>query len=266
MHWLDHGPAWLTAVLIIGFYLALAFGASRLGQRLVAPHQANNLVSDTIRSVVAFLAILMGLIAVTAWTNYREVDRAADREANAVWELYDQLESYPQPVRGELRGILRGYTRAVVEQEWPAQLADRPEAVARPELTRLRVAIAAYAGQATREPRASLYRETRARFAELAEARHARRAGRHAGLDPIMWFVVLAGTFVTVGLTALYHHPDRKLQHGLSMALAGVMGLIVFWLVALDHPLCGGVHVSADRFERLLQGPLAIDAAGAPGR
>lgn len=43
MHCLDHGPPWLTALLITGAYLLLALGASQLGRRLVPAHQANNL-------------------------------------------------------------------------------------------------------------------------------------------------------------------------------------------------------------------------------
>jgi hypothetical protein len=43
------------------------------------------------------------------------------REASSLAALYRDLGGYPQPIRGNLRGKLRDYTRDAIEVSWPQQ-------------------------------------------------------------------------------------------------------------------------------------------------
>jgi hypothetical protein len=49
------------------------------------------------------------------------------------------------------------------------------------------------------------------------------------------------------------HVANRALQGFLVTALGCLVGLIVFLIVAMDHPLWGELSVSSDAFELLLK-------------
>jgi hypothetical protein len=81
----------------------------------------NTLIGAVYAAYVVFYGITLALIAVSAYQGYVAANQTVGREAAALGTLYRDVSSYPEPIREELQAMLRGYTRYVIEEAWPAQ-------------------------------------------------------------------------------------------------------------------------------------------------
>ena len=93
--------------------------------RLLVGREAN--VNETIGIATSvfglFYGLLVGLLAVAAYQNGEEVEKAAFREAARISTLYANLESYPEPTRSLVREMLRDYVLFTIHKDWPAHRA-----------------------------------------------------------------------------------------------------------------------------------------------
>jgi lysylphosphatidylglycerol synthetase-like protein (DUF2156 family) len=96
---------------------------------------------------------------------------------------------------------------------------------------------------------------------DMVEARRHRRAAISSGLHPMMWFVVLVGGIIAIALNFVYHTEHRRLKHAMTATLASTIGLVVFWIFALDHPLWGEMSVPPDKFAAVLADVMGDPAA-----
>ncbi|MNS84383.1 hypothetical protein D3C72_1182070 [compost metagenome] len=101
------------------------------------------------------------------------------------------------------------------------------------------------------EGQKALHAEALGQLNRFLSLRSQRLADGQSGLHPVVWGVLLAGAGFTIGFTYLFWG-ERHQLHGLMVAcLAGTIGLVVFWMIAMDRPLCGPLVVSDDDFERV---------------
>ena len=124
-YWIYNLPNWMLCLLIVSTTVGLALAGLLISRPMVkrltdGSSKHNDLVSYFLGAMGVFYGLALGLIAVATWENYTEVDAVVTSEAAALTSLYRDLDGYPQPLRGNLEGVLREYTRTVIEKEWPA--------------------------------------------------------------------------------------------------------------------------------------------------
>src|SRR6476659_4566216 len=107
-------PAWaIGPACVLGFALPAMVGLwlvqrgiherFKVGETLVD----NGVVGWFFSGTLTIYGITLGLIAVTTWENSSRVEDIASREAATIAALYRDANSFPSPVRDELRGKLR---------------------------------------------------------------------------------------------------------------------------------------------------------------
>src|SRR5918996_1834460 len=121
----------LAAAILVGA-VAIACGVMlaihRLGTRDV-------FLADTTRGAGVYgvagtgFAVLLAFVVVVAYEQYNDGKTASRAEADAVIELFRSAEFFPRGDGLEIQGDLVCYSRAVVEQEWPAMGDGRDEPV-----------------------------------------------------------------------------------------------------------------------------------------
>jgi hypothetical protein len=67
-----------------------------------------------------FYAVLLGLLTIATFQSTKDLLDTIGREASDLSTLYRTADGYPNPVRGQLKGELRDYTRYVIDKDWPA--------------------------------------------------------------------------------------------------------------------------------------------------
>jgi hypothetical protein len=251
--WLYWIPTWELAILI---FAAIA-GGSLLGllisRRWVLrrPHKGNDLVFNFVASAGVVYALVLGLIAVATWEKFKAVEDIVSEEAFAINDLYVDVGGLDEHTRLAVHREIRDYLHFVIEREWPAQkmgsAAEGGDALAQ------RLATEMVNAEATTDRQKIVQAEALTELNRFLFRRRARRNAIEDALPGVLYLLVFAGAGVLIMMTYVLWTEEFVLQLLLTLALAGMISLVVLLIVAMDHPLWGEVSVSADAYRNVLE-------------
>lgn len=252
------------AVAVVGGAVAVALIGLLLVRRRVR-HQALAAHTDVAGFVYAALAVIYGVIlaqvVIAAWEGFEAGRGAAAAEASAWLDLFRLAEGWPEPERAAIEAALVAYGREVVDGEWPAMArGEEPDPAA---VARMRDLWRAYEGVGSRSPElaaGALYAAAIDELDELDDARVERLLASRNELPPIMWVVLIVGGVVTVAFAYLFGVESVVAQGLMISALAGLIALLLYLILALGTPFGGSAGVGPEAFERVLG--LAAGEAG----
>lgn len=259
--WLYEIPTWTLGLLIVGSFVVFSFLGLLLTRPLVrrlGPPE-NDLANYFLSAVGVFYALLIGLIAVAVWEDFSATAAIASGEAVSISEMYRDLEGYASPERETLRAELKRYVQTVIDDEWPAQRRGEIPNGGRTLVHEMVLHWARF------EPRTEgqkiMHAECLRQLNVFLGFRRQRLEAIDSGLPLVMWFVVLAGAAVTIGLTYFFRSGNLRLQGVLTISLSTMIGLVIFLIVALDRPLVGHVSIEPDGFRDVLTRIMASPSA-----
>src|SRR6516165_1378282 len=122
--WLNGLTALELALVFCAFYIVITL----LGVFLVQPLMRRTVhgtrpVHDIVIFVAAnfgvVYAVLLGLLIVATFQNTKDLQDHIATEASRLSTIYRGAESYPYPLRSELRSQWRDYTHYIIEKDWP---------------------------------------------------------------------------------------------------------------------------------------------------
>ncbi|MDE3154420.1 MAG: DUF4239 domain-containing protein [Acidobacteriota bacterium] len=245
--WLYQIPTWLLGALTVVIFSGGSVAGLAITRRWVGHwRHHNDVVAAFVAAVGVLYAVLLAMIAVACWNNYTTVGSLVSQEANLVHALFRDLGAYPEPVRDDLRHLLREYVATVIHDEWPALRAGGDNDRAALVVDRMFKEWMAFQPQNTGQQLADA--EMLARLNTFQSIRESRIQEGIAGLDATLWAVVLVGAVINVGLTYLFWIEDIRLHRRLVFTLGLTIGLVVYLILALDHPLWGDVSIQPTPF------------------
>ena len=251
LHWLHSLPQWEFCLIVIIAFVTVAVGGQMavrpLLRRWLGDKDYNDLVGLYLSAFGVLYGITLGLISVGAWENYGDVESKVSAEAAAIAALYRNVDSYPAPKRAELTGLLRSYTRQVIDVAWPEMRQCIMPRGGHPLIMAFQKGLVAFEPQT--ESQKALHAESLYRFNQVVEARRLRLDAVEGRLPDILWVVVLAGSFMSFVLTWLLVVENRLLHDVLTAIMAVLLALLIFFLVTLDLPFQGQHSVGPDSFE-----------------
>jgi hypothetical protein len=81
--------------------------------------QRHNDVASFIYAVLGVVyAVVLGLVFIAVWEDYREASNIVESEANALAAIYWLAHRLPVPDNFQLQKLARAYARKVVDEEW----------------------------------------------------------------------------------------------------------------------------------------------------
>jgi hypothetical protein len=262
MDWVYDIPNWLFGFLTIAVTVAIGLGglyATRKWVRRVHGdrHSHNEAVGAYLGAVCVFYGITLGLFAVATWQNYTDVETRVGEEAAAVGALYRDVSYFPDPNRTELQTDLRQYVRQVIDVAWPQQ---RRGIV--PEYEG--VTLSAFQGALSRfepvtEGQKVIYAEAYRGFNAVAELRGRRLQSVREGLAGPLWTIILAGAFLSIGVTWFFDLKSQSMHFSMTVMLSVLLGLLIYLLAALDHPFRGEISVGPEPFEIMYSRRMAVE-------
>ena len=255
MYWIYDFPNWqlgVATVLLLVVLSLLGFWASRPLVRWLLKESPvhNDIVSFVFAGIGVFYGLAMGLIAVATWEDFTDVDGLIGKEAAALAGLYRDLDGYSEPFRGQLESMLRGYTRHIIEKDWPAHRRGETGEEGAEVLDLLEDKIMAFEPSTEREKivQADIIHSVDA----VVELRRLRLQSVSTGLTAALWSVVLIGALLNIALTYLFWVENRTLHALLISILATFIGLLIFLTAAMDNPYRGEFSVSPDNYQMVL--------------
>lgn len=221
----------------------------------------NDLVYYFQSALVVFYGLLLGLIAVATYQSYTDADNSVVREAASLAALYRDVSDYPQPLRANLQKHLKDYTRYVIEEAWPAQQRGIVPREGTAKDTAFQRDLFSFQPRTKAED--IMHAQTVMQFNTLVEARRVRLQNVTTGLPAVLWYVIAIGTALNLALLWMFSIDRLSVQLVLSGALSVFVGLMLFFIAAMDHPLRGTVSITPAAYINV-QESLMVEGSGPP--
>jgi uncharacterized protein len=259
--WLNGLAAAELALVFCTFFIAITL----LGIVLVHPLMRRMVHGkDPVNDVVIFVAanfglvyaVLLGLLIVATFQITKDLQDHIAMEASSLSTIYRGAESYPEPLRSELRSQLRDYTHYVLEKDWPAHRKTRVLVGGEHRLQAIRKTLFSY--EQTAKPQEMLHGEMLRYFNTLNVSREQRLSAVSSSIPDVLWYVVIIGSFVTIVFIWMIHM-DFVPQIVLGGTNAFFLGLTTFLIYAMDHPLQGAVGVGPEPFQDVYDSAMKWD-------
>ncbi|MBC2885976.1 hypothetical protein H7Q97_11280 [Ochrobactrum sp. CM-21-5] len=214
-------------ILGVGFY---ALG--RLALHILSRHAANDILSIPIGAFIGTIAtawaLSLGFVAADIWSVNSKADQATSEERSAIYRLLGSssadILSAPQ-----LSTALKGYQRAVIEDEWQKNVNITPARTVENALQTIRKEIINLARTDIPSPVISQLIND---FDELQDARNTRLAVGSTSVDYYKWYLVLSLTVLTA-VTVAATHADRTRAGIKALAIYAITASFCLWILAI---------------------------------
>lgn len=253
MLWLYQIPLWALGLLL----LSVAWGYAALGVILARPwvqswrRSENEAVGYMMSIAGVAYAVLLAMIAVGAWNGSSTVDVAIQQEANALAGVYRGVSAFRPAMRDHFQQLVRDYVDFVVRDEWPA--LSRNARSPRTELASQTLAAELVAFNPVTPAEEQLKPMVIDHVNAFEDARRLRILTGERGLGGITWFVVIVGGVMTIAFLFFFRVESMLVHLVLTLLASGMMAVVVFLILAMDHPLWGEVSVKPDALQEVLQ-------------
>ena len=249
--WIYDHPTWMMALLFVAVFAIVSiiglFAFRWLAHDwLHRDERANEMVGFAMSSFAMLYGLLLGLVAVAAYTSYSTIGDQVTKEAASLAALYRDVSGLPEPHRAELQTTLRAYAREVIDVSWPNQREGLVPTSASAIMTHFVQQLQAFKPADMGEQ--TLHAEALSQTNTLIGFRWQRLANVNAGIPAILWGVVLLGAAINIVLIWMVNMSWHT-HVVLTGLLAGFMGLVIFLIAAMDFPFRGEVSIDAAPFE-----------------
>jgi Protein of unknown function (DUF4239) len=177
------------------------------------------------------------------WEKFSAAESAVDQEAASIAALLRYAEGN-EAVAVALRGALKNYASAAINDEWPAMAEESESRATTQALDGVYEAALALGRTGTREPA-----DMTEVFTQLDNVTAARRVRLHLamGLVPnVVWAALFTGALLTVGFTLFFGCENLLAQVTMTGVLSTLVTLGLVVIISIDHPFTGPVHVQPE--------------------
>ncbi|MFJ4690416.1 hypothetical protein [Streptomyces sp. NPDC088766] len=247
-------PEWLVLTLAMVAACVVVIAVTFVRHRRVSDDEDPSETPDVIEYMTMWIgvvyAIVLGLAIAGVWEARSIAQDHVQAEAQSLHEISERVRVYPPGVRERIREDVEAYVGHVVTIEWKA-MADKGEVTERGDelLERLRVDLTDHRPASDFEAQA--YQPLLDQLAAADQARNNRAGSTGATMPGVVWFGLITGAVVTVGMVfalQIRRTPRELVLAGLFSAL---IAFLLFLIWDFDAPYSRGIATSAEPFLRL---------------
>ncbi|WP_367319273.1 hypothetical protein [Streptomyces sp. HUAS ZL42] len=244
-------PEWLVLTLAMLAACVVVVVITLLRHRTAAEDEDPSETPDVIEYMTMWIgvvyAIVLGLAIAGVWEARSAAQDHIQAEAQALHEISERVRVYPAEERDRIRGDVNTYVGHVITAEWKA-MADHGRVTERGDrlLDRIRADVTDY--EPSTDFQAQAYQPLVDQVAAADQARNARAASTGPTMPGVVWFGLLGGAVVTVGMVLalqIRRTPRELLLAGLFSAL---IAFLLFLIWDFDAPYSRGIAASAEPF------------------
>jgi hypothetical protein len=253
--WLNGLSTWPLVIFICGLFISITW----LGIILFHPHlrrivhgdeSSNEVVIHSAGNFGLSYAVLLGLLTIATFDSIKNLTGTIDRETSNLSTLYRAADRYPDPLRSELKAELRDYTRYVIDKDWPAHMRGLVLQGGEHRLQVLRQTMFSF--EPTTKSQELLQNEMLRYLNAMTIAREQRLSAVAERIPGVLWYIVVIGAFITIAFVWMLHM-KLKSHFVLGGVTAFGLGIMIFLIYAMDHPMRGSVSVSPDEFSSVYE-------------
>jgi len=242
---------WLVLTLAMAAACVVVIVVTFLRHRTAAEDDDPSETPDVIEYMTMWIgvvyAIVLGLAIAGVWEARSAAQDHVQAEAQALHEISERVRVYPADVRDHIRADVTTYVGHVVHTEWKT-MSDHGEVTARGGelLQKVRQDVTDY--EPKNDFQAQSYQPLLDQVAAADAARAARADATGSTMPPVVWFGLIAGAVVTIGMVfalQIRRTPRELVLAGLFSAL---IAFLLFLIWDFDAPYSRGIAASAEPF------------------
>ncbi|MEU8543679.1 hypothetical protein AB0C52_27430 [Streptomyces sp. NPDC048717] len=245
---------WLVLTLAMAAACAVVLTIVVINHRRIPvdddPSETPDVIEYMTMMIGVVYAIVLGLAIAGVWEARSAAQETVRQEAQALHEIKERVQVYPVAVRERIRGDVDAYASFVVSHEFP-YMAEHSSLDPRGTqlLEKVRRSVSDY--QPANDFEGEAYQPLVDQVTVVDDARGAR--GQNAGetMPGVVWFGLIIGALVTVGL--IFTLQIRRT--GKELLLAGLFSALIAFLLFLiwdfDAPFGRGMAATAGPFTDL---------------
>ncbi|WP_433548935.1 DUF4239 domain-containing protein [Streptomyces sp. CA-294286] len=248
---------WLVLSIAMASACAIVLTIVVINHRRVGddddPTQTPDVLEYMTMMIGVIYAIVLGLAIAGVWEGRGAAQESVRQEAQALHEVSARAEVYPADVRARIRADIDAYVNHVIDIEWP-HMTEHNEVTERGGelLDRVRHDVTLYTPKTDLEGQA--YQPLVDQVAAADDARNSRAQNTEATMPTIVWFGLITGALITIGL--IFALQIRRT--GRELLLAGLFSVMIAFLLFLiwdlDAPFGHGLSATPEPFVDLLPG------------
>ncbi|WP_414167272.1 DUF4239 domain-containing protein [Streptoverticillium reticulum] len=236
---------WLVLAIAMAAACAVVLSITVLRERRLGedddPSETPNVIEYMTMMVGVVYAIVLGLAIAGVWEARNGAQTTVQAEAQALHEVYERVEAYAPDARDQTRKDVTAYASYVVHKEWPVMLKEQKLTEHGAQLLdKVRDDVTSY--QPRNDHETQSYQPLLDQVGAANGARNARAANADETMPGVVWFGLIAGAVVAVGIifTLQIRRSPRELL------LAGVYSALIAFLLFLiwDFNSPFGHHVA----------------------
>ncbi|MFJ6982998.1 MULTISPECIES: hypothetical protein [unclassified Streptomyces] len=250
-------PEWLVLTLAMVAACSVVIAVTLVRHRAASDDEDPTETPDVIEYMTMWIgvvyAIVLGLAIAGVWEARSVAQDHVQAEAQSLHEISERVRVYPPAVRDRIRDDVNAYVGHVVTTEWKA-MADRDEVTDRGDalLERVRVDLTDYEPASDFEAQA--YQPLLDQMAAADQARTNRANSTGATMPGVVWFGLLAGAVITIGMVFALQIRRTARELVLAGLFSALIAFLLFLIWDFDAPYSRGVTASAEPFLRLFPG------------
>ncbi|MER7682955.1 MULTISPECIES: bestrophin-like domain [unclassified Streptomyces] len=245
---------WLVLVLAMAaaclVVLVVALLRNRRAPEDEDPSETPDVIEYMTMMIGVVYAIVLGLAIAGVWEARSAAQDHVQTEAQALHEISERVRVYPPEARDRIRGDVDAYVGHVVTTEWKTMAKHgRVTAEGGRLFDRIRQDVTDY--QPKTDFEAQAYQPLLDQVTAADTARNSRAESTGATMPGVVWFGLITGAVVTIGMVfALQIRRTRR-----ELILAGLFSALIAFLLFLiwdfDAPYSRGIAASAEPFTTL---------------
>ncbi|MET9144283.1 MULTISPECIES: DUF4239 domain-containing protein [unclassified Streptomyces] len=248
---------WLVLVLAMLAACAVVVIITLVRDRTAAEDEDPSDTPDVIEYMTMWIgvvyAIVLGLAIAGVWEARVSAQDHVQAEAQALHEISERVRVYPPDVRDRIRSDVNAYVGHVVHTEWKT-MVDHGHVTKQGDqlLEKIRADVTDYQPKSDFEAQA--YQPLVDQVTAADQARAARSDSTGTTMPGVVWFGLIAGAVITIGM--VFALQIRRTPR--ELVLAGVFSALIAFLLFLiwdfDAPYSRGVASSTAPFLDMFPG------------
>lgn len=254
---LSHVPSFLIFILISVICIFISLIATMLVHRHV-PLKFRNQENQGIVCVSTLLgmvyAILVGFIVLYELNNYNNANQAEVAEAKDMFAIFRLAKVLPEPSSTKIRNLATDYANNVIQNEWPTmargEVVDKKGVLIISEISKEIRSFNHIRADGTIAINAlnQISLATNALFDD-----HQERVDKiHSSISTNIWFVLLLGTLLTIGINCVLGM-EFRLHVFCMVSIALMVSAILYLIITLDHPYRGDFSIQPVTFKSTVE-------------
>jgi hypothetical protein len=250
---LAHIPTWLFGLFMVVLFVVISI-TGLLIVRKYYPHDKckshNDIAGFIFTTLGVIYAVILAFVVVITWQDFDKAQDVTVNEANCIAAIYRDSTSFPAEFRAELKNDLKNYVTAIVNEEWRTMIQGQRSADAQKAQEKLWELYSGF--QPKNETQKIFFAESVKKMNQASEMRRQRIFSASTGIHPILYFVLIAGSSITIAFT-MFFGTENIIPHLIMVSLLAVMiAIILFTVIAMDYPFTGDIGIKPDVFKNIL--------------